>query len=616
MAPAITLVELLRNTTNDVGTATAFDVTSEFLGSVTPTNDGTTVTYAGASVGRTGLTPGTAYYYWLSVTDQAGLNTVQYLGTITTASAYSPLITAAVDFNGGTDYLSGTGSSTVDTKVGWDNANSKRDAYLDGNAVTLTLAAQSDFAVRWDESNMGVGVSGSGMTGCMAEFYATTEYLDLSVEANRRKFISATGAPVSLGADGSTPTGTQPLVYMSGAAANWNAGKNFGSWSDFTVTGALTDCASSPELWPIDISAAVDFDGTNDSLVGTTGTAFSKVGTVSMWFKWDGAIAGNSRLISSSGVIGPDNIVVRTAASDNALRVYCSGSATAVTAVGATAVNDSSWHHFIMSWDTANSVFHMYLDDADDVSGTPSLNDINVLWSASSFYIGSRDGADFMHGCMAELYATTEYLDLSVEANRRKFISATGAPVSLGADGSTPTGTQPLIYMSGEAANWNAGKNFGSWSDFTVTGALTDCASTPGISSQVIPAWVDLNTTNVGSISGGFGNINVASGERRYDDDVVNEYVDVTIQATLPGGTYITSLEPTLFHTGNNQLTEFKFYDSSDQLVQSNSYSLSAGGGGSSPGAVVPVEKAVKRMTVRSRRQYVVAFQKMLLFGF
>eukprot|EP00951_Prasinocladus_malaysianus_P002741 scaffold19422_cov43-Prasinocladus_malaysianus.AAC.1 len=63
----------------------------------------------------------------------------------------------------------------------------------------------------------------------MAEFYATREFLDMSVEANRRKFVSASGAPVLLGVDGSLPTGNAPDIYLSGDSGNWTSGVNFGS---------------------------------------------------------------------------------------------------------------------------------------------------------------------------------------------------------------------------------------------------------------------------------------------------------------------------------------------------------------------------------------------------
>eukprot|EP00873_Tetraselmis_striata_P034694 jgi/Tetstr1/454958/TSEL_041819.t1 len=619
MAPAITLVELLRNTTNDVGTATAFDVTSEFLGSVTPTNDGTTVTYTGASVGRTGLTPGTAYYYWLSVTDQAGLNTVQYLGTITTASSYIPLITAAVDFErtspgvhmdlnvASTTETEGTisfwfkrqsdvtmGLFATQSTGAWDSMTGAsviigaesgvRYAFsrIGGTTVRTTTTANMDWnhvLWSWNSSSgqfhlndVAVSMTGAVPKGpylkntivvgpmytngtfdhsidaCMAEVYYGSEYLDLGVEANRRKFISATCSPVSLGADGSLPTGNQPDVYMSGAAANWNAGKNFGSAGDFTVTGTLTECATSPELWPIDIGAAVDFDGTNDYLSGTgTVNHASKVGTISVWARFDATGAAYELFSSYAAAM----VEIRKNSDDSITvhgRVMGSSSNILLLTTNNTYIANT-WYHIIVSWDLASTTASMYVNDVSQALTTTLVNN-NITWIEADYTVGARPGGGVkLNGCMAELYATREYIDLSVEANRRKFISASGAPVSLGADGSLPTGNQPDIYLSGAAANWDAGKNFGSAPDFTVTGALTDCASLPGISSQVIPAWVDMNTTNVGSIAGGFGNLNVHSGERQYDDAVVNTPVDVTIQATLLDNYYVSRLEPLVTHT-------------------------------------------------------------------
>jgi hypothetical protein len=83
---SITRVTLLRNTVNDINTATSFDITSEFLGSVTPTIDASAIAYQGANVTRTGLTPGTTYWMWLEVEDGAGNVTVQVLGSIETAA--------------------------------------------------------------------------------------------------------------------------------------------------------------------------------------------------------------------------------------------------------------------------------------------------------------------------------------------------------------------------------------------------------------------------------------------------------------------------------------------------------------------------------------------------
>jgi hypothetical protein len=338
MAPAITRVTLLRNTVNDIVTADAFDITSDFLSSVTPTDDGTTVTYTGANVERTGLMPGTTYYFYLEVEDQSGNTTSQSLGSITTASAYSPDITAAVDFDLTSPgmHMDLTVASTTETEGTmsfWFKRNSEvsmgffatestgafasmtgasvlvgsssgvRYVFLriDGTTILTTTEANMDWNhVLWSWNStsgqfylndVAVSMTGSipkgsylknnivvgpmynngtfdhSLDACMAEVYYGNEYIDLSVEANRRKFISASGSPVSLGADGSLPTGNQPDVYLSGVASNWNAGKNFGSAGNFTVTSTITDCAISPGIAsPLAATVTSDLSPTGGAL--------------------------------------------------------------------------------------------------------------------------------------------------------------------------------------------------------------------------------------------------------------------------------------------------------------------------------------------------------------
>jgi len=50
-------------------------------------------------------------------------------------------------------------------------------------------------------------------------------------------------------------------------------------------------------------------------------------------------------------------------------------------------------------------------------------------------------------------------------------------PADLGSNGSTPTGTQPLIYFNGDAAS--AGTNAGSGGNFTINGSPTDAETNP-----------------------------------------------------------------------------------------------------------------------------------------
>lgn len=47
---------------------------------------------------------------------------------------------------------------------------------------------------------------------------------------------------------GGNPTGTDPLVFFSGATASWHT--NQGSGGGFTENGALTDAATNPPSEP------------------------------------------------------------------------------------------------------------------------------------------------------------------------------------------------------------------------------------------------------------------------------------------------------------------------------------------------------------------------------
>jgi hypothetical protein len=58
-----------------------------------------------------------------------------------------------------------------------------------------------------------------------------------------------------------------------------------------------------------------------------------------------------------------------------------------------------------------------------------------------------------------------------------KFFSAAGKPVALGADGSTPTGTAPRIFFSGDNSSFATNKGTGG--SFTLTGSLTNASTSP-----------------------------------------------------------------------------------------------------------------------------------------
>ena len=122
--------------------------------------------------------------------------------------------------------------------------------FNDTNVTTMPRESTSS------EDNSIGGIVG-GQTGTsyrlnadMFNFYIHMDgYMDFSVEANRRKFISNTGEPVDLGADGSEPTGAAPTAYYAlvpGADPDTFA-EGKGAGGDATITGAFTRAATTPQ---------------------------------------------------------------------------------------------------------------------------------------------------------------------------------------------------------------------------------------------------------------------------------------------------------------------------------------------------------------------------------
>ena len=72
----------------------------------------------------------------------------------------------------------------------------------------------------------------------MADYIFDDTYIDLSVVANREKFI-LDGAPVDPGSDGATAVGASPLIYLNqNTLSTWHT--NAGTGGGFTENGALT----------------------------------------------------------------------------------------------------------------------------------------------------------------------------------------------------------------------------------------------------------------------------------------------------------------------------------------------------------------------------------------
>ena len=248
----------------------------------------------------------------------------------------------------------------------------------------------------------------------------------------------------------------------------------------FTAAAVLTLGGQSSYCPP-----ATDFGGTSDYYSRTSdlvGNADGKLGIVSLWFRADGSANTRTLISNSSGYFS--------------VRIWQGKIQVSGTGVG-TALNikstvdyleSSSWFHLLVSWDVGNSVSHLYINDVSDLDEVTNA-DIEINYTFPLWGIGGNPAAydGLFDGAMSEVYCNlAEYIDLSVATNRRKFISASGLPVPLGANGELPTGTAPILYMH-ERAN-NGGINSGTGGDFTIHGAPLHAAGP--VPFVPLPIWI------------------------------------------------------------------------------------------------------------------------------
>lgn len=131
-----------------------------------------------------------------------------------------------------------------------------------------------------------------------------------------------------------------------------------------------------------------------------------------------------------------------------------------------------TWVHALYAYNRSTGARMRYINDVDKSSDTAGPTGFDLKLTAAALQLPPT--GDTTTG-FSLVYISTGFLDITVEANRRKFIDALGKPVGLGADGSLPTGVQPEIF----ADDGNIGNNLGSGGNATVTGAPTAIAG-PG----------------------------------------------------------------------------------------------------------------------------------------
>lgn len=369
-----------------------------------------------------------------------------------------------------------------------DVAAYKRDLAAGNDLMYLFthVPASSPPSIRFDQAKAGAKISWQSMASVWNDYPLGEKGLSLvAVRAKNTAINSltvlATGyAGVWNGADWSNFEPTRnPAAWWRALALGQQSirapfvaaqldGAALAEWFDF--------CGNAP--------AAAAFDGSAAYLTrgaGLSGAADSKLLTYSVWlrpdthtFFFDRVICGSNSLagadyrtrseFNGSGA-GPYPLVVYgfNAANGNILTLQTS------------ALPLDTWTHVLVSVDLANPANrHVYLNGVSDAGASwPTYTNDTMDFTLADWSVGAiADGSLKFTGGIAELWFQPGlYVDLSIAANRRKFITAEGRPAGLGPSGNLPTGSAPLVYLSGQYGAWHTNKGTGG--GFTEHGALT-----------------------------------------------------------------------------------------------------------------------------------------------
>jgi hypothetical protein len=243
---------------------------------------------------------------------------------------------------------------------------------------------------------------------------------------------------------------------------------------------------------------AVYFDGTTDYLTrgaGLTGAADSKMWTFSFWARRDAVgptVIPLRAHTSVGGGSGTHRTRIQWQTSNEAFVTMGSKVGSASSTCDATyctlslwdewVPSGATWRHFLVSVDMSSTgKRHVYTNDVSSIDAVnPYSNQLIDFtypeWAVGGYADGSGLGAYDIADVM--VWVGT-YVDFSVAANRRKFISATGKPV----DPKLPGGAietlgAPIVGFFGPTATWHQ-NTAGTGGAFTSHGTLTTATTSP-----------------------------------------------------------------------------------------------------------------------------------------
>ena len=335
----------------------------------------------------------------------------------------------------------------------------KRHVYINGQLyANVSWATYTNDAIDFT-GDYGVGASSTGSNKSksrLSNFYLDHTYRDLSIEANRRLFITEDGKPAKGQAS------LNPIIYLP--LDDFEApGVNLGTGGDFTLNGVVAQSGRGPNQWNC---VASEFDGSADYL-SSTGIGAGSSNTVTFSFQVTpdlssagdvfGAYDGGSTIGMQLRLVQDGTVSI---SAQNTSGSYLLGSSN----TGSFRFTSGKSHSVQFSVDLSDSTktvlivngsaipisFFQFLDDVFD------LND--------SFYVASAGlTSNRLNAALGELYFDTTYIDLAADNPFWDDDTQKPKPVLQVLE---ETGATPLIAMPIRADD--AGRNYGTGGDFTV----------------------------------------------------------------------------------------------------------------------------------------------------
>lgn len=415
--------------------------------------------------------------------------------------------------------------------------------------------------------------SGGRYKGRLAHVYLDHTYRDLSIEANRRLFITEDRKPAKGQAD------LNPILYLPLDDPE-DPGYNAGTGGHFTLNGVVARSGRGPSQFNAPYS---DLDGSADYLsrsTALTGLIDGSAFTFSCAFSYDNFSGGNPRLIANySGYFqvylggSAANGTIEIVALNSSGSTILSASATASLVAGrnytltiSVDLSSTSRRHICLNGTVLATTWSTY------TNGTIRF-DRSANGPLGIGYQPSGTNSSYLNGRLGNVFFDTKYIDLSDPKNLAKFVTGTGSdakPVDLGANGEKPFGTPPLIYLP--MYGNNAGKNYGTGGDFTVNSGPFPGARGP---NEYWGNWAKVDL-NIGS-----GSLTRASGLNIEDSKTVSIVFSMVWVDVSSSDPYLISIK-----NGSVECFEVSFSSAGHIYIRGNSVGGGAALSANSPSSI------------------------------